>query len=93
MEIQYSPHLQFKLRVRGIANDLPAQIYRESKQRFYNHHSVRRVAVMETLYLKRRTLMMIAYDQFPDRVEIVTIHPITKSQIQDRVRDGRWSYE
>ncbi|MBI5653606.1 MAG: hypothetical protein HZC40_24635 [Chloroflexi bacterium] len=51
------------------------------------------MAVLETLYHKRRTLMMIAYDQFSDHVEIVTIHPITKAQIQDRLRDGRWSYE
>jgi len=93
VEIQYSPHLQFKLAVRRIPIELPERIYRESKQRYYNHHSVRRVAVMETLYQRHRTLMMIAYDQFADHVEIITIHPITRAQIQDRLRDGRWSYE
>ncbi|MBM3127591.1 MAG: hypothetical protein FJ009_03040 [Chloroflexi bacterium] len=93
MEIRYSQHLQFKLWTRRIPNDLPERIHRESRQRYFNQHSVRHIAVMETLFQHRRTLMMIAYDQFPDHVEIITIHPITKTQVQDRVQSGRWSYE
>lgn len=93
MEIRYSSHLQFKLRVRAIAETLPERIYRESQQRYQNHHTLRHIAVMEAYYQRKRTLMMIAYDQFAGYVEIVTIHPITKDQIQDRLRDGRWTYE
>jgi hypothetical protein len=37
--------------------------------------------------------MMIAYDEFEDYTEIVTIHPVEKQQIQSRVRSGRWTYE
>lgn len=93
MEIRYSDHLRFKLRVREIPERIPEWIYRESRQRYYNHHSLRRIAVMEVRYFQRRTLMMIAYDHLPDHVEIVTIHPITQDQIQDRLRTGRWTYE
>lgn len=78
MEIRYSNHLRFKMRVRNIPQDLPERLYRESVQRYYNHHTLRHIAVTETHYQRRRTSMMIAYDQFPDRVEILTIHPITK---------------
>lgn len=88
MEVRYSAHLRFKLQVRKIPADLPERIYRESNQRFFNHHSVRHIAVMETRYQHRRTLMMIAYDQFPDYVEIITIHPITKTQIEERLQNG-----
>lgn len=93
VEIKHSDHLRFKLRVRGIPEQVPERIYRESKQRFYNHHSLRHVAILEVYYHRRRVLMMIAFDQLPDSVEIVTIHPITKDQIQDRVRLGRWTHE
>jgi len=93
MEVRHSSHLQFKLRVRKISETLPERIYRESKQRYQNHHTLRHIAVMQVYYKRRRTLMMIAYDQFADYAEIVTIHPITKDQIQDRVRIGRWTYE
>ncbi len=37
--------------------------------------------------------MMIAYDQFEDYIEIVTIHPIEKQQIRNRVNLGRWTDE
>ena len=93
MEVKYSYHLQFKIRVRKVPEGMPERIYCESKQRYYNHHSLRHIAVLEVHYRRRRTLMMIAYDQFPDYVEILTLHPITKRQVQDRLRTGRWTHE
>lgn len=93
MEIKYSRHLQFKITVRKIPEDMPKRIYRECRQRYYNHQSLRHIAVMEVYYNRRRTLMMIAYDQYSDHVEILTIHPITKRQVRDRLQTGRWTYE
>lgn len=93
MEIRYSDHLRFKLRVRDIPGQVPERIYRESRQRYDNHHTLRHIAVMQVHYHRHRTLMMIAYDRRADHVEIVTIHPITKDQIQERLRTGRWTYE
>lgn len=48
---------------------------------------------MSVIYHRRRRKMMIAYDEFPDRVEIVTIHPIESRQIRERVLAGRWTHE
>lgn len=93
MRITYSNHLRFKMQARAIPEQMPGQIYLESTQRYYNHHSLRRIAVMEVHYRQRRTLMMIAYDQTSDQAEIITIHPITRDQIQERLRAGRWTYE
>lgn len=93
MEIKYSDHLQFKIRVRRISEGIPGRIYRESTQRYYNHHTLRHIAVMQVYYQRRRTLMMIAYDQHPDHVEIITIHPIARQQVQDRLNSGRWTHE
>ena len=93
MKVTYSKHLRFKMQQRDISELVPERIYRESTQRFYNHHSLRQIAVLEVLYRQRRVLMMIAYDQMPDEAEIITIHPITREQIQDRLRSGRWTHE
>ena len=79
--------------MRKIPEKMPERIYRESKQRYYNHHSLRHIAIMEVYYHRRRTLMMIAYDQFPEYAEIVTIHPVTRKQIRERLRAGRWTDE
>jgi len=53
----------------------------------------RHIAMMSMIYHSRRRKMMIAYDEFPDRVEIVTIHPIKSRQIRERVLAGRWTHE
>lgn len=93
MEVRYSTHVQFKLKVRNIAPEVPRRIYFESNQRYKNHHTVRFVAIMTVYYHRRHTVMMIAYDQHPEYAEIITIHPITKDQIKDRLASGRWTYE
>jgi hypothetical protein len=92
MRVTYSKHLRFKMQQRAIPDSPPERIYRESTQRFYNHHSLRQIAVLEVLYRQHRALMMIAYDQMPEEAEIITIHPITRDQIQDRLRNGRWTH-
>jgi hypothetical protein len=93
VNVKYSNHLEFKIRVRKIPANLPERIYRESTERYYNHYSFRHIAIMMVQYGRRRTLMMVAYDEFPDSVELITIHPITKKQIRDRIQIGRWTYE
>jgi hypothetical protein len=71
---------------------MPERIYREAKERYYNHATFRHIAVMSVTYHRRRR-KMIAYDKFPKRVEIVTIHPIKSRQIRERVLAGRWTHE
>ena len=60
MEIKYSNHLQFKIRVRRISEDMPGQVYRESTQRYYNHHTLRHIAVIQVYYQRRRTVVIIS---------------------------------
>lgn len=93
MRVVYTDHLRLRLRVRRIPERVPERIYREAKERYYNHATFRHIAVMSVIYHRRRRKMMIAYDEFPDRVEIVTIHPIESRQISERVLTGRWTYE
>jgi hypothetical protein len=93
VRVEYSDYLRFRLRVRGIPDKMPERIYRESQERYYDNTTGRHIAVLSVVYHRRRKRMMIAYDEFFDYVEIVTIHPIEKQQIQNRVFSGRWTYE
>ena len=91
--VEYSEHLKFRLQMRHIPEKLPERIYRQAKQRYFDHETGRHIAILSTTYHNRRHLMMIAYDEFEDRVEIVTIHPVEKQQIRSRVNSGRWINE
>lgn len=91
--VRYSEHLKFKLQIRHIPEKLPERIYHQAKQRYFDHETGRHVAILSALYHRHRQLMMIAYDEFEDYVEIITIHPIEKQQIWHRVTTGRWANE
>ena len=93
MRVVYTDHLKLRLRARRIPKEMPARIYCEAKEHYYDHATFRHIAVMSVIYHRRRRKMMIAYDEFPDRVEIVTIHPIENRQISERVLAGRWTHE
>ena len=93
MRVVYTDHLKLRLRARRIPAQMPERIYREAEERYYNHATFRHVAVMSVIYHRRRRKMMIAYDEFPDHVKIVTIHPIENRQIHERVLAGRWPHE
>jgi hypothetical protein len=93
VRVIYTDHLKLRLRARRISAKMPERIYREAKERYYNHATFRHIAVMSVIYHRRRRKMMIAYDEFPDHVEIVTVHPIESRQISERVLTGRWTHE
>jgi hypothetical protein len=93
VRILYTDHLKLRLRARRIPERMPERIYREATERYHNHATFRHIAAMSVIYHRRRRKMMIAYDEFPDRVEIVTIHPIEERQISERVLTGRWTHE
>jgi hypothetical protein len=90
--VEYSQHLKFRLRVRRIPEELPERIYRQAQERYFDNHTGRHIAILSATYHNRRRLMMIAYDEFDDRIEIVTVHPIKRQQIRGRLRSRRWIY-
>ncbi|HDN80446.1 MAG: hypothetical protein DRI61_13335 [Chloroflexi bacterium] len=93
IQVVYTEHLKRRLIFRRIPYSLPEEIFHQATERFYDYATMRHIAVMAVQYRGKRRWMMIAYDVFPDRVEIVTIHPIERKQIQQRLLSGRWIYE
>jgi len=91
--VVYTDHLQLRLRARRIPAEMPERIYREARDRYYDHATFRHIAVMSVVYRHRRRKVMIAHDEFSEHVEIVTIHPIESRQISERVLAGRWTRE
>jgi hypothetical protein len=79
--------------VRQIPEKLPERVYRQGKLRYFDHETDRHIAILSTTYHGRRQLMMIAYEEFEDYVEIITVHPIEKQQINSRLEAGRWTNE
>ena len=89
-KILYTSHLEFRLEKRGIPHARPKRIYRDSNEKYYDNIAGHKIAVIRLDYSGREREVMIAYDEFEDRIEIVTVHPLKWMQKQQRIKNRRW---
>ena len=88
--IKYSSHLSFRLSLRKIPQDLPRIIYLRSRRRYFDIATDTAVAVMRARLNKRQRDIMIVYREDDDDVLIITVHPLKRNQLENRIHSGRW---
>ena len=88
--IIYTAHLKYRIEKRRISPDIPKRIYQHSDEKYYDTATAHKVAVFRLDYSGSEREMMIAYDEFEDRIEIVTVHPLKWMQKQQRIKTKRW---
>ena len=89
-EIVYTDHLKTRIILREYNESLPLQIYEHSIERYIDSQTLHHIAVAEIMIRGEMRLITISYDDFPTHVEIVTIHPIKRNQINNRIKLRRW---
>jgi hypothetical protein len=90
MKIIYTPHLKFRLKVRGIPSDLPKKIFKEAKEHYYDALTQHYVAVHKLQFNNRLREVAVTYDKKGEVIEIITIHPLKTYQKTARINSGRW---
>lgn len=88
--VVYTEHLKLRLKLRKIPESYPKIIYESPEEKYYDRAENRQVAIKKLHYNQKIRLMMIAYEEATEKVEIVTIHPMTESKIKNRASRGRW---
>ena len=91
MKIIYRPHLKSRLKVRKIPDDYPKKVYRNSKQKFFDTATNHHIAVSRLSYAGKIRNMAISYDIIDQNIEIVTIHPISDKEIENKINSERWT--
>ena len=90
MKIEYSDHIENRLRLRRIDRNLPEKIFEQAQERYLDTSTGHLIAVMNIdLYNKQRDVM-IAYVTDEKRTTLLTIHPLKYGQKENRVLNGRW---
>lgn len=90
MKVNYTNHLKFRIKIRNIPEEYPKLIYENPEQVFIDIFENRKIAIKKLKYNNKLRNMMIAYDEFDHRIEIVTIHPISDKQLINRQVSGRY---
>jgi hypothetical protein len=89
-DIVYADHLELRLKIRKIPYEYPKVIYENPDQKFFDKIEKTSIAIKKLKYNKKLRNMMVAYEIKGEKVEIITIHPITDEKIINRAISERW---
>ena len=90
MEIKYSKHLEQRLILRGIGHELPALIFNQSEEKYYDQETGYMIATMRVQIYNKRREVMVAYIIEQKVAKLLTIHPLKEGQKRNGVESGRW---
>lgn len=89
-KIVYTDHLRLRMKLRGIPQTLPKQIWMEAKERYYDRATQHSIAVMSCKIKDRIREYALSYDEKGEVVQLITAHPIKELQKLSRIKTGRW---
>ncbi len=93
-EIRFTEYFRERLRLRNVPETIVRKILTESTERYFDVETLRFVAVARASFgRKGARLLMVAYEQEGDILTAVTIHDVTRQQVQARVESARWIEE
>ena len=87
--VTWTEYLEYRARTREYDLDVIEHIARLSTERYYDTATLRSVAVGK----HDKRLVLVPYDSDEDSITPVTIHAVTRPQIEFRIRTGRFIHE
>lgn len=90
MKIIYRPHLRRRLKEREIPKDYPKKILQGSEKNYLDTITDHNIAIKRLRYNSKLRSMVIVYDIIGKNRDIVTIYPISESELRNRLKPGRW---
>ena len=78
------------MKLRGIPQALPRQIWMEAKERYYDRATEHCIAVMVCKTKERVKEFALSYDEKEGAVQLITVHPVKELQKLSRIKTGRW---
>lgn len=88
--IHYTKHLKHRLKLRGIPDSLPKEIYKTARKRYLDTVTGLLVAVKSVFYAGKHRDMALIYLENEDEVRCITIHPLKRNQKLQRLNSKRW---
>ncbi|MBI2355651.1 MAG: hypothetical protein HYV13_00405 [Candidatus Doudnabacteria bacterium] len=88
--IIYSPHLEFRLKLRQIPKSLVKRIFRTSSERYFDTLTRKYIVVSQVKYKNQMREMAVIYEMHENQVVLITIHPLKFSQKLNRIKSERW---
>jgi len=89
-EIRYTEYFLDRLEFRHVPKTVAEEILHTAIERYFDVETGRFIAVKRVKYKGRYKRLMVAYERSENEITAVTVHPVTKRQVQSRVKRQRW---
>lgn len=89
-KITYSPHLEFRLKVRGISKLLPKRIFQTAKEHYFDTLTRKNIAVKKARYKNKFREIAVIYEELGSQIILITVHPLKTFQKKRRIKSKRW---
>jgi len=93
MKLVYTDHLKTRLKQREISTELVTKVIEKNEQAFWDNLRDRHIIVSKVIYKDKARHVLVAYDKIGKNIEVVTIHPISSKEIDQKIKSGRWTDE
>lgn len=90
MKILLSSHLKIRLKERKIPRDYPRKVLAKPDAQFVDIATNYKIAVKSLEYNFKIRPMVVVYDIIKSEIQVVTIHPISSKEIDNKLKKGRW---
>ena len=90
MKIVLQPHLKIRLDQRNIPQNYPKKIVNRPDGKYFDIQTNHRIAVKYMEYNGKLRPMAVSYDIIGNIVQVITIHPVSEQEIQNKINRGRW---
>ena len=88
--IRYCEHLRERLVLREIDEHLPERIIHQADQVLDDVITGYRVAIATVPHRGGDHLMMVAFEEGPEEITAITIHPLDERDVIAKLQSGRW---
>lgn len=88
--IQYTVHLELRIKLRKMPYDLPKKIYQTANERYFDDETKNFIAIKNVKYKNKMREMALIYQETFNEVILITIHPLKLYQKISRINSGRW---
>lgn len=90
MKILLSSHLEIRLKERKIPRNYPKKIISKPDAQYIDTRTGYNIAMRRMKYNYKLRPMVVVYDIIGLEAQVITIHPISHKEINNKLKRGRW---
>ncbi len=90
MKIVLRPHLKIRLEQREIPLNYPSKVVTKPEQKCFDNLTGHQIAIKKLTYNEKIRPMVVAYDIIGDEIQVITVHPTTDQEINNKLKRKRW---